>query len=102
MIRIRTDENTWVEVKGHAGYAEPGKDIVCAAISVLYETLMLALEEISGVELGDKTGLIRMNPLDLSSPAMAFSSASTLFEAFTTGMKRIAEQYPDYVSYEVA
>ncbi len=29
---VRTNEIT---VSGHAGYAEPGKDIVCAAVSVL-------------------------------------------------------------------
>ena len=26
-------------VQGHAGYAEPGKDIVCAAVSILTSTL---------------------------------------------------------------
>lgn len=102
VIRIRTDENTWVEVKGHAGYAEPGKDIVCAAVSALYETLRLALGEICGVENPEvEPGLIRLSPSDLSPLARAFSSASTLFEAFTMGMREIALQYPDYVSYEV-
>ena len=31
-------------VQGHAGAEEPGKDIVCAAISVLFQTALLGLD----------------------------------------------------------
>ena len=34
-----------LEVKGHANYGEEGKDIVCAAVSVLYQTAAAVLEE---------------------------------------------------------
>lgn len=96
MIHIRTDENTWVEVKGHAGYAEPGKDIVCAAISVLYETLKLNLREYSDLQYEEEDGLLLVNPAD-----MFMTSGPTLFAAFTAGMKEVAYQYPQYVSYEL-
>ncbi|MFZ5969534.1 MAG: ribosomal-processing cysteine protease Prp [Bacillota bacterium] len=36
-------------VKGHAGYAEPGEDIVCAAISILAQTTLLALNELTSI-----------------------------------------------------
>lgn len=31
----------WLHLNGHAGYAEPGKDIVCAAVSTLCEVLRM-------------------------------------------------------------
>ncbi|MBS7176260.1 MAG: ribosomal-processing cysteine protease Prp, partial [Clostridiales bacterium] len=37
VIRRQTDGIT---VTGHAGYAEPGKDIVCAAVSALLQTFI--------------------------------------------------------------
>ena len=32
---VKETEQASIEVKGHAGYAKRGEDIVCAAISVL-------------------------------------------------------------------
>ena len=46
MIHIsihQTDEDCEITIDGHAQYAEPGKDIVCSAISTLFDTLMSAL-----------------------------------------------------------
>jgi len=34
-----------IEIHGHAGYAEKGKDIVCAGVSTLYGTLVAELDE---------------------------------------------------------
>ena len=34
---------TGITVTGHAGYAEPGKDIVCAAVSALTQNLIVCL-----------------------------------------------------------
>lgn len=39
MIRIQIDrEHLSIQVTGHAGYAEKGKDIVCAGVSALVQT----------------------------------------------------------------
>lgn len=40
-VSISYDE---IKISGHAGYAEIGKDIVCAGVSVLVYTLEKALE----------------------------------------------------------
>ncbi|RHP23618.1 ribosomal-processing cysteine protease Prp [Eubacterium sp. AF34-35BH] len=37
MIKAKLTENM-LQVKGHAGYDKPGKDIVCAAVSILIFT----------------------------------------------------------------
>lgn len=36
-----------IEVNGHSGYAEAGKDIVCSAISILIQTLVEHMDRIA-------------------------------------------------------
>ena len=44
MISVLYDrKNLDLMVQGHAGYAEPGKDIVCSAVSILTSTLAYLL-----------------------------------------------------------
>ena len=44
MHNVRTNEIT---VSGHAGYADKGHDIICAAVSVLVNTLAASMEEVT-------------------------------------------------------
>lgn len=44
-----------VQVVGHAGYDETGKDIVCAAVSILVQSFETYCEETSGIRIMDKT-----------------------------------------------
>ncbi len=37
------------QVKGHAGYADHGRDIVCAAVSALAQTAVLGLTKVAGL-----------------------------------------------------
>lgn len=50
MITVRTyraaDGTRKMTVTGHAGFAEKGKDIVCAAVSALVETLTQYLDKV--------------------------------------------------------
>ena len=39
--------NGEIKIKGHAGYDEPGKDIVCAGVSTLVQTLIQSIEELT-------------------------------------------------------
>ena len=55
MIKIhiyRDDENKIVKysIEGHANYADHGKDIVCASISILGQTAILALHELLSID----------------------------------------------------
>ena len=47
-ITVQPDKIT---VSGHAGYAEPGKDIVCAAISTLTQVLIASVEELTAAKI---------------------------------------------------
>ena len=42
---------TGITVDGHAGYAEIGKDIICAAVSVLTQGLVHSLEALTDDEI---------------------------------------------------
>ena len=44
-ITIKYDNAFDIQIQRHAGYAVKGHDIVCAAISTLYQTLVLAFQE---------------------------------------------------------
>ena len=44
-----TGNYTGFSVRGHAGYAEAGSDIVCAAVSALTTTCVNAMESVAGV-----------------------------------------------------
>lgn len=46
MITIYLDEHT-INIQGHAEYAEPGKDIVCSAVSAILQTAQLGLYKLA-------------------------------------------------------
>ena len=77
--------------KGHAGYAEAGRDIVCAAVSALTTTCANALESVAGVRpsVAVSDGEMR---LSLSDPS---GDAQVILKAMRQGLGDIAEQYPD-------
>lgn len=82
-----------IEINGHAGFAEKGKDIVCAGVSALFFCLLESLEELSNTvkEIKDIDGYIR---LDVINPDY---NAVLLIHAAMLGFKKIAEEYPDHV-----
>ena len=45
MIEITVDE-TRIRVEGHAGFGPPGRDIVCAGVSALFQTLVWSIEDV--------------------------------------------------------
>ena len=51
-----TSRITGFSVKGHAGYAEEGSDIVCAGISALVTTIDQALVRLVGLSLTEREG----------------------------------------------
>lgn len=85
MIKIKKLENG-VTIKGHAGYAEPGKDIICAAVSILVATFInfcdveIIEDEADYMELSWKEG------------------TDTAF--FETGLKLLENTYPGHVKME--
>ena len=99
MIKIdffKNEKNLMVdyEVNGHADYAEEGKDIVCAAVSVLTLAAINGLEEHLKRELfyecsdGDLKVTLKQTPDDLT---------QAILVTMEMALKDIAEQYPQRV-----
>lgn len=74
-------------LSGHAGYAEHGKDIVCASVSSLYIAVSNGLTPWMGESLE--------NPDKSSCTLKSFDEKSDLLiETLLNGLKDISEQYP--------
>lgn len=82
-----------VTIKGHAGYAEPGKDIVCAAISTLTQTFIASVEELTAAEI--KYAISNGN-VDINYKGFT-DRARVLLDSFFIGCQMIADEYPNNV-----
>jgi hypothetical protein len=105
MIKVlvnRIDGNCiGMDLSGHAYYDEHGKDIVCAAISVLAQTCLMALNDVAKIEdimysIEEETGLLTFTlPECLTSKQR--EHANVIIESILTGIKGTQEMYPDYI-----
>lgn len=92
MIEIRHDGGK-VTVKGHANYAEPGQDIVCAAISTLTQVFIASVEELTAAQIKTaQTGGYMEIVIEEST-----ERAQVLLDSFLLGCRMIADEYPDNV-----
>ena len=106
MIRIQADMK-WLKIRaeGHAGYAETGKDIVCAGVSVLMETLLGRM-----LEEQQKTGDVQVTwsagergnmAVSVRAQPWRQSWARNLFDLTVYGLRSLAETYPEHVKIEI-
>lgn len=79
------------EISGHAGYATKGYDIVCAAVSVLSQTITA---ELNNAVLNDCEGIsVRLIEPNVRN--------RVLCETLIDGLKQIEEQYPKNLKVDV-
>lgn len=81
-------------ITGHAGAGPPGSDIVCSAVSTLFQTLILSIGELTDdqIEYDIAPGNSRMAYRDLS------EEGNLLIKSFFIGISGIADAYPDNVT----
>lgn len=82
--------------KGHAGYAEHGADIVCAAVSAITQTAALGLLEHlkTPVKLKQAPGLLECW---LSSSERASGGAQAVLETMLLGLAEVQRQHPERI-----
>lgn len=82
-----------ISVLGHAGYAPPGQDIVCAAVSALVQSMILSIESLTEdkIEYSISPGSVTVKYENLS------ERSKTLIDSFFIGASSIAEEWSDYV-----
>lgn len=107
MIKIEmmdTDKGYSLAASGHAGYAPAGQDIVCAAVSVLAQTLA------NKVEAAARSGRLLTSCVQhgetfvvqaLPKPGPNNLMVASWFDFVEEGMRALAEAYPDNVELMV-
>jgi len=85
-------------VEGHAYAEEPGKDIVCASVSILTQTTVLSLYEIIDLDVmyEIRDGWLSCQiPKDIETEKRL--KGNIVIETMLLGLKGIIEMYPKYV-----
>ncbi|MDI9441998.1 MAG: ribosomal-processing cysteine protease Prp [Firmicutes bacterium] len=104
-IRFFKAQSGWrgFEAEGHAGYAEYGEDVVCAAVSVLTQTAIIGLCKVLSIDceldLDEESGtMFCLLPADLSPEK--WQQAQLVLEILYAGLLDIStnEDYQRYVS----
>ncbi|AFS78988.1 hypothetical protein DUF464 [Gottschalkia acidurici 9a] len=106
-IKIFTDQDGSIvqyEISGHADFDEYGKDILCAAISVLSQTTLIALNKVCGIKekdiafsVDDESGYLKVSiPKNLEKNIK--DKANVVLETMIVGIEDLAYQYPKYIS----
>jgi len=85
------------ECRGHAGYAEEGYDIVCAAVSVLSTTCANALESVAATvpQIETRDGLMKLKVTEPKHDAVV------ILKAFEQGIRDIGDSYSKYIHITV-
>lgn len=102
MIRVRR-RGLSLTISGHAGAGQPGRDLVCAAVSALAWTLGANLEELERSGAAAQV-FIRMAPGDcrfrlVPSPGRE-EEGRGVFRVVCLGLKGLARQHSRYLTWE--
>ncbi|MBC3803239.1 ribosomal-processing cysteine protease Prp [Acetobacterium fimetarium] len=101
-ISKKNNETHEIIVSGHAGFADQGEDIVCAAVSVLTISILNGLTEIVGrKDLNEmvEEGYVRFTIPEISDEKMKMKT-DTLISTLLLGIRGITEAYGDYIQFE--
>ena len=92
-VSVRKDG---IKIHGHAGYAETGKDIVCAGVTALTQTLIRSMQGLTRdkVEYEVSPGRADIQYGDLS------EEGKLLVDSFFISICLIADEFPEYVRIE--
>lgn len=84
-------------VEGHAYYDEPGRDVVCAAVSAIaYNAVASLLNLAGGCQYEDKTGYLEVFAKESKSPKKN-QVAKIILESTKIGFKQIENSYGEYI-----
>ena len=103
-IYLKANEIVGFECKNHSGYAESGKDIVCAGISSITQTAVLGLKNIAKVNFTEKIdqnkGYLSIEISQNEWTSTNFKTAQTILQTMLCGLEDLEKQYPKYLKLE--
>ena len=90
VVDVRQDG---IMVSGHAGYAETGKDIVCAGVTALVQGLVRSIESLTSdqIQYDITPGRADIYFKDLS------EAGKLLVDSFFLGTCLIADEFPEHI-----
>ena len=97
-----TEGLTACRITGHSGQAEAGRDIVCAAVSILGCTCVNALESVCGIiplVTENEEGLLAFQLPEITPEENA--KAQILMGALKQGLTDLADAYPRNVTLTI-
>ncbi len=85
------------DISGHANFDDYGKDIVCAAVSVLAQTTISSIHELTDLKefeykIDSGHTFIKIKPKNIN------GSAHLLLKSFEIGVKGIKQSYNNYIN----
>ncbi len=87
-------------IMGHAGFDEYGKDIVCAAVSILAQSTLTGLAEVAGIDvrysIDESKGSLYCDLPSLNEDDR--EKADLLLNTMYNGLKSIRDSYPGNLS----
>lgn len=93
-------------IMGHAGFADKGFDIVCAAVSILAQTALISLNSVCRIDeedidyfIDDTNGILKVslpNKLDREKR----EKANIVLRTMETGLIAVIENYPENITLE--
>ena len=94
-VRYNDTDSIMLRISGHAGYAEVGKDIVCAGVSAIAFALLGYLENIDKTvvsDIKDEEGYICIvsNSID--------KRVEAAFDMALLGLRQLELAYPDHIN----
>ena len=98
-VRIRKDGRNRLSsflATGHAGWAESGADVVCAAVSTVLQAAWLGLSEVAHVDVHAAKESGRMT-LAWPEASRDDGAVRAIVATAALSVERIAAQYPDHV-----
>jgi uncharacterized protein YsxB (DUF464 family) len=98
-MKIGEDGTCEIHAKGHANYAERGKDIVCASVSILIYTLIESIDERElslppVIEAKAGETLIRVKPKSENRGKIC-----AVFEVIANGFELLQKNFPENVKF---
>ncbi len=102
VLKIKNKKIIGYEVSGHALFAEAGKDIVCAAVTILsfnvVDTMtdVLKLSEKMNYEIKENSLSLNIEPRLLTSDEL--HDTQVVLRGFEIGVRSLLQNYSDYIS----
>ncbi|MFH1096267.1 MAG: ribosomal-processing cysteine protease Prp [Candidatus Desantisbacteria bacterium] len=94
---VRDDSQKIIEfcVTGHADYTNKGDDIVCAAVSAVVQTAVEGLKKYlpEGIHVKKEKGILHLSIIKGEN----VQESSIILETMLLGLKRIEENYQEYI-----